>query len=115
MGDQQPGAPHTQTSATHTDPGNGPAKFKEYEENAGGSRIVKMLEEVITDSVKIENEAITTEFDAQTAYENFMKDSNKSTEQNLKSINNMSEERAKAKSSLAGADTDFKQTMKQLE
>merc|ERR1711957_841182 len=78
-------------------------------------RIVKMLEEVITDSVKIENEAITTEFDAQTAYENFMKDSNKSTEQNLKSINNMSEERAKAKSSLAGADTDFKQTMKQLE
>merc|ERR1719371_87906 len=24
----QPGAPHTQTSATSTDPGNGPAKFK---------------------------------------------------------------------------------------
>merc|ERR1719379_429876 len=26
---QKPGAPHIQTSATHTDPGNGPAKFKD--------------------------------------------------------------------------------------
>merc|ERR1719181_1095826 len=33
---QQPGAPHIQTSGTHTDPGNGPAKFKKYEQNAGG-------------------------------------------------------------------------------
>merc|ERR1719181_676045 len=29
-----PGAPHIQTSATHTVPGNGPAKFKKYETNA---------------------------------------------------------------------------------
>merc|ERR1719454_1660881 len=29
---QQPGAPHVQTSATHTDPGNGPAKFKDNAE-----------------------------------------------------------------------------------
>ena len=27
---QQPGAPHTQTSATATDPGNGPARFTKY-------------------------------------------------------------------------------------
>merc|ERR1719353_1600125 len=31
----QPGAPHIQTSGTHTDPGNGPAKFKKYDQNAG--------------------------------------------------------------------------------
>merc|ERR1719408_462266 len=31
---QQPGAPHIQTSATHTDPGNGPAKFKKMSKNA---------------------------------------------------------------------------------
>merc|ERR1719183_1627837 len=110
-----PGAPHTQTSATHTDPGNGPAKFKKYEENAGGARVVAMLEEVITDSKNLENDALNTEFDAQSAYENFMKDSNKSTEQNLKSIRNMSENRAKAKSELAMADADFKSTMKELE
>merc|ERR1719316_2047898 len=30
---RQPGAPHIQTSATHTDPGNGPAKFKKMEKN----------------------------------------------------------------------------------
>lgn len=35
---QQPGAPHTQTSATRTDPGNGPAKFKKYEANTGGKK-----------------------------------------------------------------------------
>merc|ERR1719454_1377669 len=29
---KQPGAPHIQTSGTHTDPGNGPAKFRKYEE-----------------------------------------------------------------------------------
>merc|ERR1719262_1709662 len=41
---RQPGAPHVQTSATHTDPGNGPAKFKTYGKNAGGSRVVRMPE-----------------------------------------------------------------------
>merc|ERR1719287_238136 len=38
----QPGAPHIQTSGTHTDPGNGPAKFKKYDQNAGGGRVVAM-------------------------------------------------------------------------
>merc|ERR1719456_120249 len=47
---RQPGAPHIQTSGTHTDPGNGPAKFRKYEENAGGGRVVKMLEEVLADT-----------------------------------------------------------------
>merc|ERR1719345_662263 len=73
----QPGAPHIQTSGTHTDPGNGPAKFKKYEENAGGKRILAMLDEVKQDSVTMENDAIASEEDAQAAYENFMKDSNK--------------------------------------
>merc|ERR1719454_2000876 len=48
----QPGAPHTQTSATHTDPGNGPAKFKKMEKNAGGGKVVAMLEEVLADTKK---------------------------------------------------------------
>merc|ERR1719502_1745570 len=39
---QQPGAPHIQTSATHTDPGNGPAKFTKYGKNAGGGQAVAM-------------------------------------------------------------------------
>merc|ERR1719465_378218 len=49
---QQPGAPHIQTSGTHTDPGNGPAKFRKYEQNAGGGRVLEMLDTVLADSKK---------------------------------------------------------------
>merc|ERR1719162_1216367 len=65
---RQPGAPHTQTSATSTDPGNGPAKFKKYEENAGGKKILLMLDEVKQDSINMENTAIADEEDSQVTY-----------------------------------------------
>merc|ERR1719181_1414764 len=87
---RQPGAPHIQTSATHTDPGNGPAKFKKYEKNAGGGRAVAMLEEVLADTKKTEDQAIASEQDSQSAYENFMKDSNKMIAQTQKAISDMS-------------------------
>merc|ERR1719371_79511 len=88
---RQPGAPHTQTSATKTDPGNGPAKFKKYEENAGGKRILAMLDDVKQDSINMENEAIRDEEDAQVAYENFMKDSNKFIIKATQGISDMTE------------------------
>jgi len=112
---RKPGAPHTQTSATHTDPGNGPAKFKKMKENAGGKRVLTMLDDVMQDSKKMEDEAIAAEESAQNAYENFMKDSNKMIIQSSKMINDMTEARAKAKSDLTMAKTDFKQTMGELE
>jgi len=112
---RKPGAPHTQTSATHTDPGNGPAKFKKMKENAGGKRVLGMLDDVMQDSKKMEDEAIAAEESAQNAYENFMKDSNKMIIQSTKMINDMTEARAKAKSDLTMAKTDFKQTMGELE
>merc|ERR1719262_274800 len=113
--EQQPGAPHIQTSATKTDPGNGPARFKKYEKHAGGSRVVTMIEEIIADSVTSENEAIAAEQDAQTAYESFMKDSNESIIKLTQAIMDMTEERAKAKESLVMAEADFKATMDELE
>merc|ERR1719371_54838 len=59
---QQPGAPHTQTSGTATDPGNGPAKFKNNaENNSGGKKVLAMLEDVMKDSKDMENEAINAE------------------------------------------------------
>jgi hypothetical protein len=113
---QQPGAPHTQTSATHTDPGNGPAKFADNaEQHKGGSRVIAMLEEVAADSKKTEEEAMRSEDDSQAAYENFMKDSNKSISSNSESIANMSEAKAKAEGTLSMAKNDHKQTMKELE
>merc|ERR1719352_958007 len=91
-----PGAPHIQTSGTHTDPGNGPAKFTKYEQNAGGGKVLAMLDTVMADSKKMENEAVRAEQNAAAAYEMFMKDSNKSIKQMLKSNVNMSEEKAKS-------------------
>jgi septal ring factor EnvC (AmiA/AmiB activator) len=111
----KPGAPHIQTSATHTDPGNGPAKFKKYDQNAGGGRVVKMLEEILADTRKVEDQAVASEQDAQSAYENFMKDSNKMITQTTKAISDMTGARASAKEELSMAKTDFKQTMAELE
>jgi len=111
---QQPGAAHIATSGTHTDAGNGPARFTKYEQNAGGARVVAALETIIADSKKTEDEAIASEEDSQTAYENFMKDSNKSITKYSQSITNMSEARAKAKASLSLAETDLKQTVEKL-
>jgi len=112
---RKPGAPHIQTSGTHTDPGNGPAKFKKYEENAGGKRILAMLDDVLNDSKTMEADAIEAEESAQNAYENFMKDSNKMIIKTTQMITDMTEARAKAKADLTMAKTDFKQTMSELE
>merc|ERR1719478_1012228 len=115
MQQQKPGAPHIQTSGTHTDPGNGPAKFKNYEKNAGGGRVVAMLEEVLADTKKTEDEAMASEADSQSAYENFMKDSNKFITKTSQAISDMTGARAAAKEELSMAKTDFSQTMSDLE
>merc|ERR1719231_2001620 len=112
---EAPGAPHIQTSATKTDPGNGPARFTKYEKNAGGNKVVALIEEVIADSVKSEAEAIAAEQDGQTAYESFMKDSNESIIKLTKAINTLMSARADAKADLSMAETDLESTMKELE
>merc|ERR1719456_452302 len=113
---RQPGAPHIQTSATHTDPGNGPAKFKDNAaKNAGGGRVVAMLEEILADTRKTEDQAMVSEQDSQSAYENFMKDSNKSILKTSQSISDMTGARATAKEELSMAKTDFAQNQQELE
>lgn len=111
---QQPGAPHVLTSATHTDAGNGPARFTKYEENAAGSKVVAMLETVLTDSKKLKDEAITSEMDSQAFYENYMQASNKAVAKGQESMMHMSGARAKAKGSFAMAQTDLRQTVEEL-
>merc|ERR1719183_136257 len=115
MQQQKPGAPHIQTSGTHTDPGNGPAKFKKYGTNAGGGKVVAMLEEILADTRKTEDQAMASEADSQSAYENFMKDSNKSILKTNQAISDMTGARATAKEELSMAKTDFSQTMTELE
>merc|ERR1719159_415009 len=110
-----PGAPHIQTSATDTDPGNGPARFKKMEKNAGGGKVVAMIEGVIADSKQLEAEAIAAEQDGQTAYENFMKESNDSITKLTEQINNLKENKAKAEEELEMAKVDLDQTNTELQ
>merc|ERR1719401_2482912 len=111
----QPGAPHIHTSGNHTDPGNGPARFTKYEKHSGGSRVLRMIETIMADSRKMEDEAITAEQDAQNAYENFMKDSNKAITAYTEKIVNMKGSLAKAKEDLVMSKSDLMATMKKLE
>merc|ERR1719471_693355 len=104
---RKPGAPHIQTSGTHTDPGNGPARFDKYEKNAGGAKVVSMLEEIIADSMAAEE-------DAQTAYEQMMKQSNDMIIAASKKISDLKEARATATGDLTMAKEDFKQTIVDL-
>jgi len=113
--EQDGAAPHTQTSATSTDPGNGPARFDKYEQSGGGDKIVKMIEDIIADSKESENEALRSEQDAQAAYEGNMKDLNKSITEHTRAITNNTENKAKAEQTLTAAKADFKSTMKELE
>merc|ERR1719506_2960753 len=112
---RKPGAPHIQTSATHTDPGNGPAKFKKYDQNAGGGRVVAMLEEVLADTKKTEDQAMASEADSQSAYENIMKDSNKFILKTSQAISDMTGARATAKEELSMASEADSQSMTELE
>jgi len=113
--EQDGAAPHTQTSATATDPGNGPARFDKYEQSGSGDKIVKMIEDIIADSKESENEALRSEQDAQAAYENNMKDLNKSITEHNRAITNNTENKAKAEQTLVEAKADFKSTMRELE
>jgi len=63
----------------------------------------------------MESEAIKGEENAQFAYEDFMKQSNTMIIQTTQGITDMTESRARDKSDLSMAQTDFKQTMAQLE
>merc|ERR1719265_978270 len=112
---EAPGAPHIQTSATDTDPGNGPARFTKYEKNAGGGKVVAMIEGVINDSKALEADAIAAEQDAQTAYENFMKESNDSITKLSEAIANLSAAKGKAEEDLSMAKSDLDSTNKELE
>lgn len=115
---QQPatvGAAHIHTSGTHTDPGNGPARFTKYATNAGGARVLRMLEEVMADSQKMEDDAIAAEQNAQTAYENFMKDSNAGITAALKKLVNLRKAKATADGSLIMTESDLRATISKLE
>jgi len=113
--EQQPGAAHIATSGTHTDAGNAPARFTKYDQNAGGSRVVKLLETVMADSQKLEDEALTQDINSQTEYEDFMKSSNRELAQDMKTKAGLEEALAMSKMDLVSTKADIMSTLKILE
>jgi chromosome segregation ATPase len=112
---QQPGAAHIATSGTKTDAGNAPARFTKYEKNAGGGRVVMLLEKIAADAKKLEDEAVAGEMSAQNVYEDFMKQSNKQLTAYGESLQSMQAAKATAESDLSMTKTDLKDTLKELE
>merc|ERR1719262_1387819 len=85
------------------------------EKNAGGGKVVAMIEGVIDDSKALEAEAIAAEQDGQTAYENFMKESNDSITKLSEASANLSAAKGKAEEDLSMAKADLDTTNKELE
>merc|ERR1719163_844533 len=72
-----------------------PAGFEEYKKNEAAGGVVGMIKTIISDTSKMEAEAITAEEDSQKAYEDFVKETNASIEAKNKDVANKSEEKAK--------------------
>jgi len=93
---------------------NGAPAFKKYSKNAGGSRVVSLLEDILKDSKKSEADAIKAEQNAQTTYETFMLDSNKAIAQKSEQISTLSGNRAKAEEDGIMTKKDLTATRKKL-
>merc|ERR1719329_1925860 len=74
--------------------------FKDYSKNKQSGGVMGMIQNIIDDAKAMENEAIRGEEDAQTAYENFVKESNTSIDAKNAEITNKNEEKAKADADL---------------
>merc|ERR1719465_252754 len=81
-----------------TDPGAEapppPEDFKEYKQNEGGNGVIGMIQSVIDESKETETDAIRSEGDANAAYEEFMKNANKSLKALIKSVADKKEKAA---------------------
>lgn len=92
-----------------------PPGFKDYRKNAAAGGVLAMIQQIINDAKAMEAEAIRAEEDAQKAYEDFVKETNASTETKSKDIANKSEEKAKAEGDLVQANEDKESTLLELE
>merc|ERR1719465_399604 len=92
-----------------------PEDFKEYKQNEGGNGVIGMIQSVIDESKATEMDAIRSENDSMAAYEEFIKNGNKSLKALIKAVADKKEKAAKADASLIRAKAEQVQTMKDLE
>merc|ERR1719359_1065290 len=74
-----------------------------------------MIQQIISDAKAMEAECIRGEEDAQKAYEDFVKDTNRSVEEKNKDIIHKSEKKAKAEADLVQAKDDKEAVLLELE
>jgi len=92
-----------------------PKGFEEFKKNEGGNRVLGMLETVITDSKKLEAEAIQNEKEDQQTYETFIKDTNRFVKESMKAVADKTAQKAKNDESHVQCKADLKAQMTDLE
>ncbi|CAD7956887.1 unnamed protein product [Amoebophrya sp. A25] len=110
---QQPGADVVQFSSTADTPGSAPVAFTKgsaTEQNAGGKKVIKLLEDVIADSEKDEAAAEQEEADSQSAYDDFVRKTTNMITANKKDAAQKTERKAAEEIALG----DAKSTVKSL-
>jgi chromosome segregation ATPase len=92
-----------------------PVKFQPYKQNAGSSPVIGLMEQIIGDSKKVENEALAGEQESQKAYEDFVRNSNDSINALTEGIQSKSDAVAEAALQKTEAETEKKSTEDRLQ
>jgi len=92
-----------------------PPGFKQAAPNAASGGVMGMMQAIIDDAKAMEAEAIRGEEDSQKAYEDFVKDTNDSTDAKSKDIVNKNEAKAKAEQDKVERETERDAVMGELE
>jgi outer membrane murein-binding lipoprotein Lpp len=92
-----------------------PPGFKKHEKSAASGGVMGMMEGIITEAKALEAEAIKAEEDAQAAYEDFVKETNASTEEKSKDVTNKMEMKAKGESDKVESESSKEATMGEIE
>jgi len=91
-----------------------PQGFKTYEKNKSSGGVMGMMQEIIDDAKSLEAEATRDEEQSQKAYEDFVRDTNKSLDEMNLSLINKSKNRARTESSKVEAETEHEATVGEL-
>merc|ERR1719443_2984 len=92
-----------------------PPGFEAYKKNENAPGVMGLIEEIINDAKIMEAEAIKAEEDAQTAYEDFVKETNAAIVAASKAIDDKTQEKAQAETELAEAEATLEETEAELE
>jgi len=92
-----------------------PVKFNSYRVNEGSSPVIGLIEQILEDSKALEAETTSAEFEAQTNYEKFVKDSNDLIKSLQAAITSKTKAIASANGDKATATSDHENTVGELE